>query len=286
MSKYHDVSKVDHITINWHIIEKCNYTCDYCFAKYDKPLKKEIHSSQENIVRLLNKVYLYFSAKYEGFKIILNVAGGEPTLSGNLDFIIKKAYEIGFHVSIITNLSKITSTFIESNVKYLSIFATSIDSLDNSTNIKIGRSSNNKALCKEKIIQVINQVREEKNNIEIKINTVVNEYNYEEYLGDFIALIRPIKWKIFQALSINKNRIYCTSQQFNIFLDRNKSMNSKIYEESNDDMIDSYIMIDPYGRFYQNTDGEYIYSKSIIGCSVENAFKSINFNFNKFSKRY
>ncbi len=33
----------DEITINWHIIEKCNYKCKYCFAKYSKMNMAEIH---------------------------------------------------------------------------------------------------------------------------------------------------------------------------------------------------------------------------------------------------
>ncbi len=277
---------MNEITINWHIIEQCNYNCEYCFAKYEKSLKKEIHISKQEIEILLKKVYLFFSEEYKGTPLRLNIAGGEPTLSKNLDFIIKKAYVIGFHISLITNLSKITSRFIESNAKYLSIFATSIDSLEESTNIKIGRASQNEVLSEEKIIQIINQVRKENNNIEIKINTVVNEYNYKEYLGDFIDLIKPFKWKVLQALSINKDRIYCTEKQFNVFLNKHQDINSKLYRESNEDMKNSYIMIDPHGRLYQNTNIKYNYSDSILNISAEEAFRSIEFNLDKFQKRY
>ena len=112
---------MNEITINWHIIQKCNYTCTYCFAKYEKYETKEIHQSKEKIEILLNNIYSYFNKKYDGYTIRLNLAGGEPSLSRNFDFIIKKAYKIGFKVSIITNSSKLTTKFIESNAKYIFI---------------------------------------------------------------------------------------------------------------------------------------------------------------------
>ena len=42
-----------------------------------------------------------------------------------------------------------------------------------------------------------------------------------------------------------------------------KNISSRIYKESKDDMTNSYIMLDPYGRFYQNENNSYTYSKSI-----------------------
>ncbi|EDZ61970.1 radical SAM domain protein [Sulfurimonas gotlandica GD1] len=277
---------MNEITINWHIIQQCNYKCTYCFAKYKRSFEKEIQVSKKDIEVLLNKVYSFFSQEYKGTVVRLNIAGGEPTLSRNIDFIIKKAYEIGFKVSLISNSSKITNRFIESNAKYLSMFAISIDSIEKSTNLNIGRSYKNEILDVSRIIKSIEQFRKINKNIQIKINTVVNEHNYQEYLGHFIDLINPIKWKVFQALSMDKDIEYCSIEQFNVFLDKHEGIDSKIYIESNDDMKDSYIMIDPHGRFYQNTNITYNYSDSILNSSVADAFQSIEFNLNKFNKRY
>jgi radical S-adenosyl methionine domain-containing protein 2 len=276
---------MNEITINWHIIQKCNYKCTYCFAKYEKYEKKEVHESKEKIEILLNNIYSYFSKKYDGCTIRLNLAGGEPLLSRNFDFIIKKAYKVGFKVSIITNSSKLTTKFIESNAKYIFMFATSIDSITNNTNIDIGRVSKNEVIKVSHIIKNIELLRDLNKDIKIKINTVVNTNNYTEFLGDFIDLIKPYKWKVLQALSLT-DKVYCTDKQFNKFLDNHKQVKTKIFKETNEDMRDSYIMIDPYGRFYQNSSGDYTYSDSILDIDINNAFKQINFDINKFNNRY
>ena len=129
------------------------------------------------------------------------------------------------------------------------MFAISLDSLNQKTNRDIGRVSKNKILSLSEITNNLELCKKINKDIKIKINTVINEYNYSEYLGDFIDLLKPYKWKVFQALSFTKI-IYCTDKQFNIFLDNHKNIKSKIYHESNEDMRESYIMIDPYGGLF------------------------------------
>ncbi|MAC84449.1 MAG: radical SAM protein [Arcobacter sp.] len=274
------------ITINWHIIQKCNYKCYYCFAKYEKSERKEIHYSKKEIEVLLNKVHKTFNSNYKDCDIRLNIAGGEPTLSKNLNFIIETAYKIGFKVSIITNSSVLTTKFITSNAKYLSIFAISIDSIKRDNNLKIGRVQKETSLKISQVFRNIELFRSFSKDIKIKINTVVNKYNYNEYLGDFISLIKPDKWKVFQALSINSNEIHCSNSQYKIFLQKHKKLNISTFTESNDEMTDSYIMIDPHGRFYQNTNGSYIYSKSILDITENEIMKCINVDMSKHHNRY
>jgi radical S-adenosyl methionine domain-containing protein 2 len=51
-------------------------------------------------------------------------------------------------------------------------------------------------------------------------------------------------------------------------------------------MIKSYIMIDPTGRFYQNTEGsKYIYSSNINDHGVKPCLEQVGFDLNKFIKR-
>jgi len=276
---------MNEITINWHILEKCNYNCNYCFAKYTNDGRKEIHNSKEDIELLLQKLYHYFSEKYHNYSIRLNLAGGEPMLSKNLYYIIESAYKIGFTISLITNASKLTTRFIKTNAQYISMFAISIDSIYKKTNMEIGRSTKNEILNISKIFKHLEELKKINSSIKIKINTVVNRYNYKEYLGDIIDLIHPFKWKVLQALSLT-DEVYCRNEEYHIFLKNHQNITSKISKESNDDMIDSYIMLDPYGRFYQNSFGQYNYSESILNISVDEAFKSIKFDFKKFMKRY
>lgn len=274
------------ITINWHIIQKCNYKCYYCFAKYQKSQRKEIHYSKKEIEILLDKVYRTLKKSYKDRLIRLNIAGGEPTLSKNLGFIIETAYRIGFKVSIITNSSVLTTKFIKSNAKYLSMFAISIDSINRDNNVNIGRVHKEKSLDLSQVFKNIEMARSFNKNIEIKINTVVNRHNYNEYLGDFISLIKPNKWKIFQALSIGSHEIYCNDVQYKTFLQNHQKLKISIYSESNDEMTDSYIMIDPHGRFYQNTNGTYSYSKSILDITKDEIIECINIDMDKYNERY
>ncbi len=277
---------MNEITVNWHIIQKCNYKCYYCFAKYDNYEKKEVHNSKKEIEGLLRKVYQSFKKEFKDHSIRLNIAGGEPTLSKNLDFIIKSAYKIGFNISIITNSSVLTTRFISENAKHISMFAISIDSLNKNTNLKIGRISNKNFLEIYQVLKNISLLRKYNRSIKIKINTVVNNYNYSEYIGDFISLVKPDKWKVFQALSINSNEEYCSKEQFKTFIYNHKNLNINTFSETNDEMIDSYIMIDPYGRFYQNSGVIYQYSKSILELESDEIINHVKFDLKKYKNRY
>jgi radical S-adenosyl methionine domain-containing protein 2 len=105
------------ITINWHLIEKCNFTCDYCFAKYSLLDLSEVEQSKEQIDIVLEKLYFYFRKEYRNIR--LNLAGGEPTLSHNINYIIKKAYEFGFEVSSIYLNSCTKQQYYRSYFHYL-----------------------------------------------------------------------------------------------------------------------------------------------------------------------
>ena len=275
---------MNEITINWHIVEKCNYSCTYCFAKYKNSQFQEVEKSKGHIDLLLQKVYDYFTNKYDSVR--LNIAGGEPTLSSNLEYIIQKANEIGFSVSIITNGSKLTSNFIEENAPLISMFAISIDSLQDNTNVKIGRTTKLNVLNSSELFSKIQQVRKANPDVKIKINTVVNKHNFDENMGSFMTSVKPDKWKVFQALSVGTDEEFCSSSEYGTFLERHENNMVKITKESNDDMKESYIMIDPYGRFYQNSGRSYEYSESLLVSSVVNAFASIQFDRKKYDARY
>jgi len=273
------------IVINWHITQKCNYNCFYCFAHYKKENKQEIHYNKSQIEILLTKIFNFFKETYPDFSLRLNLAGGEPTLSKNLSFIIQKAREKGFKTSLITNGSLLSKNFIKNQASLIDIIGISIDSLNPQIQKQIGRISKNKECLKEyEIKKYISLFREYNSDIFIKINTVVNKYNFKEKFHTFITETKPDKWKVLQALSLNTDKIFCTEQQFNIFVENHKNLSFRT--ENKEDMKESYIMLDSYGRFYQNTDNKYSYSKSILDISPEKAFQQIKFDINKFCKRY
>jgi radical S-adenosyl methionine domain-containing protein 2 len=166
------------------------------------------------------------------------------------------------------------------------MFAISIDSLNKNTNIKIGRIGNKNFLEIHHVLKNISLLRKYNSSIKIKINTVINNYNYTEYIGDFINLAKPDKWKIFQALSINNSKKYCSEEQFKTFINNHKDLNINTFSETNEEMIESYIMIDPYGRFYQNSGTIYHYSKSILELESNQIINHVNFDLKKYKNRY
>jgi radical S-adenosyl methionine domain-containing protein 2 len=53
-------------------------------------------------------------------------------------------------------------------------------------------------------------------------------------------------------------------------------------------MQESYIMVDPQGRFFQNSpcSAGYQYSEPILDVGAEKAFSQVNFDIDKFCSRY
>lgn len=51
-------------------------------------------------------------------------------------------------------------------------------------------------------------------------------------------------------------------------------------------MTQSYLMVSPYGEFYQNSSSnEYVYSKKIIDLGVHQALDQVGFDYSKFVRR-
>lgn len=278
------------IVINYHITERCNYSCKYCFAKYDlkSRFNDELHHELIFVEKLLKEIYIFFRTKYEEKQIRLNLAGGEPLLLSSIRRIIDMAKDIGYQLSIITNSSPLTNNFIKEHAKKFSVIGLSIDSFSNETNIKIGRSTiSRKTTGIVDILQKTQSLRDSNPDLHLKINTVVSKYNRNESMTEEINKINPDKWKIFKELSLSSHSM--DDKAFHHFVKRNiSSIKCPIFIENNDDMTNSYLMIDPLGRFYQNSTGKssYNYSESILQVGVEHALAQITFDINKFNSRY
>jgi radical S-adenosyl methionine domain-containing protein 2 len=279
------------IVINYHLTEKCNYSCRHCFAKYnlDQFYKQELHHDIKKTQNLLESIYNYFHKDLGIKNVRLNFAGGEPMLSKNFEKLILIAKEIGFELSLITNGSMLTQKFITKYINHFSMIGVSIDSFDEETNSQIGRISNNaKILDFPHLRTLLLLARQINPKLNIKINTVITEHNVKEEMTKGINSINPTKWKIFKVIPCYGTKAL-SDKEFNTFINRHKSeVASPIYIEENDDMKESYIMIDPLGRFYQNKMDmfDYTYSTSILDIGAKEAFAQIAFDIDKFSSRY
>jgi radical S-adenosyl methionine domain-containing protein 2 len=282
---------MEEIVINYHITERCNYNCIYCFAKYNssEEVKDEIYQNLNSMETMLKEVYNFFHNSYKPKRIRLNLAGGEPLIIPTIDKVIDIAYKIGYEVSIITNGSKLTEKFIKNSGKKISVVGISIDSFIENINIKVGRcTKSNRVVPFNKILEKIMLLKKINPKIVVKINTVVTEFNWKEEMFVGINSLEADKWKIFKELPV-EGRTSISENKFNFFIKNNVSkVSCKVFPESNDDMTHSYLMIDPFGRFYQNSDGKalYSYSQPIIEIGAEKALKQVEFNLEKFKNRY
>lgn len=230
-------------------------------------------------------------AKSKLFKKI-NFAGGEPTLIPYLHELIIHAKKCGLTTSIVTNGSQIDMKWIERIALYLDIIGLSIDSIDDETNIKSGRSQAGKVIKTEHIIEIANACKIF--GVHLKVNTVVSRYNQHETLTNLINTIRPFRWKILQVTKIEEqndsqfDEIKISSEEFQNYCERNRKgilPEITVIEESANLIQGSYLMIDQLGRFYDSYESKHNYSQKILEVGVETALKQVWVDKSKFEKR-
>jgi len=140
------------------------------------------------------------------------------------------------------------------------------------------------------LIAKLNLLRSLNRQVKIKINTVVNRFNHDHNMSGFINSLGPDKWKIFKVLPIAEPESEISDMQFYDFLETHREYSNIMFPEDNDLMTGSYIMIDPLGRFFDNTCREgqkgYRYSKPITKVGAYNAFHETTVDMTKFMARY
>lgn len=281
------------LVVNWHITEACNYHCNYCFAKWDKQ-KNELMNDENSVSKLMDEIQklpAILNGKYltEFESIRLNLVGGETFLNiRKVTKIIYQAKQRNFSLSAITNGSRLNNELVTLIANDFNSIGFSVDSLDSSTNIKIGRTEKSGVMDTDKVLKDISLIKELNPSIDIKINTVVSSLNQTEDLSAFIDQAAPNKWKVFKVLPVITRENEVSQDDFIEFLERHSKFENIISSEDNDEMTDSYLMIDPIGRFFQNSilGSGYSYSTPIVNTGIEEALNEINFDPEKFHGRY
>ena len=281
------------LVVNWHITEACNYHCNYCFAKWDKQ-KNELMNDEDSVSKLMDEIQKLpsiLNGKYltEFESIRLNLVGGETFLNiRKVTRIIHQAKQRKFSLSAITNGSRLNNELVTLIANDFNSIGFSVDSLDSPTNIKIGRTEKSGVMDTDKVLRDISVIKELNPSIDIKINTVVSSLNQSEDLSAFIDQAAPNKWKVFKVLPVITRENEVSQDDFIEFLERHSKFENIISSEDNDEMTDSYLMIDPIGRFFQNSilGSGYSYSTPIVNTGIEKALNEINFDPEKFHGRY
>lgn len=238
----------------------------------------------------------------ESFKLInmladagckkITFAGGEPTLCPWLSDLIAHAKQVGLKTMIVTNGSRLDDLFLAKNKGKLDWIAVSIDSINTNTNNYIGRcSSKLYSKGEEEYLTLIKKIKSF--GYRLKINTVVSSVNYKENITSFINAAKPERWKILQTLPVigqNDSKVdqfLITHGQFQHYLDLNANLLPVIERvpESCDTITGSYVMIDPLGRFFDDTKGTHTYSSEILKVGIERALSEISFDYQKYLSR-
>lgn len=262
-------------TASFHIVKPCNMKCKFCYATFnDFAVGSQLSSyDAEYIINKLHKAGLQK----------ITFAGGEPLLYKNLINVIRYSKALGLTTSIISNGSFITKEWIDQVKENLDWIGISVDSLNPATNIKIGRINK----INPDYYQLVHLIKEA--GIKLKINTVVNKFNYAEKMQDFINYADPDRWKIFDTLKVEGQNdaqfeaIKSPSYGLHAFESAHYHKNMVI--ENNEAMTGSYLLIDPLGRLFENSAGKHTYSRSLIENNIEDCLSDINLNREMFIKR-
>ncbi len=241
---------------------------------------------QESCLLLIDQIAEF------GFEKI-NFAGGEPTLCPWLPDLIARAKEHRMVTSIVTNGSRITDQWLDALNGNLDWIGLSIDTVDPEKLKRLGRAIAGKIpITEEGYLNIIGEIKQHE--IRLKINTVVNSVNWEEDFTPLIQLAKPERWKLFQVLHVKgQNDAYIddfaiTTKQFETYVQRNCIVENdgiSVVPENNEAMTESYVMIDPTGRFYDNAQGFYKYSDPILRVGVEKALAQVSIDPERFRQR-
>ena len=275
-------------SVNYHLWKPCNMRCGFCFATFQDIPTEVLPKGHLGRDGSLSVVELLAGA---GFRKI-NFAGGEPTLCPWLPELIKLAKGLGLVTSVVTNGSLVTSEWLDDIGEALDWAAISIDSLDSNTLVRTGRATASGPLSPKDYLDTIRLLRER--DIRVKINTVVTRDNLDEDLTGFIVAACPERWKLLQVLPVRGQNDQLVSsyvispKEFDEYVRLARSVEPsgiKVVAESNDLMTGSYVMVDPAGRFFDNTRGKHVYSHPIIEVGADAAFQEVAVDTGKFIAR-
>ncbi|MCG9875525.1 MAG: viperin family antiviral radical SAM protein [Leptospiraceae bacterium] len=272
------------LTVNFHLIKNCNFKCGFCYAHFENARRL----SQEDSMAVVQEIHRGGFGK-------INFAGGEPLLHREFASLLRQARELGLRTSIITNGSRITEEWVDENAPYLDIIGISCDSANPETLRKMGRGNGNSAEHTKQVFSWIeNYNQSSAKPIYKKLNSVITRYNWDEDMRDFVRSLNIDRWKIFQVLRIEGENdktfpdFEISENQFSDFYNRHfelKYYGVRVVPEDNSAMTDSYLMVNPDGRFYCNTNGHYQQSDPIHVVGIDNALRQINFSQDKFIQR-
>jgi radical S-adenosyl methionine domain-containing protein 2 len=274
-------------SVNYHLWQPCNMHCRGCFARFDD-VRAEVlprgHLPRDAAIQLTHVLASRFAK--------VTFAGGEPTLAPWLPELVAVAKASGATTMLVTNASRLDPRYLNRLAGHLDWIAMSIDSALPATQEALGRATIRGALANDDYIAVAAGARER--GIRVKVNTVVSALNAREDMSWFIEIIRPERWKLLQVLPVDGQNdgevepLLIGGDTFRAFVERHLSLSRAgitVVGEDNASMTGSYAMVDPAGRFFDNTAGRHTYSQPILAEGVDAAWSGIRFHLDRFVDR-
>ncbi|MGI0131952.1 MAG: viperin family antiviral radical SAM protein [Thermoplasmata archaeon] len=276
-------------SVNWFITPWCNYRCAFCFSTprgyENRPAGPDgLLISMARAGELLKKLRTAGTRK-------LTFVGGEPTLVRGLPTLVRWADELGMAPMIVTNGTGLTSALLDELAPHLTrqdhpgAIKLSLDSGQETIERDLGRGRGHHVSM---ILGRADQIRQR--GIPLMLNTVVTAKNWSEDMHPALEALGPIhRWKVFQVLRIEGQNerawdsLKVSKLQFHEFVRRHADLGP--VAEDNDAMTDSYVMVDPIGRVFQNTGGRLTYSLPIFESGVQGALTEVGWSRRKFLAR-
>ncbi len=269
--------EMDGKVVNLHYTDICNYRCRFCYAKFSRtPL------TLDEWKKIIDNISGDICVKR------FNLAGGEPMATPYIQGLVDYIHSCGIEVSIITNGSLLTEEFIRKNQGKISMIGISIDALSAEDNLALGRVNGaGKALSAERLKVLTDTIHDA--GIKLKINTVVNAVNCRKDFSSLIQNLRPDRWKLLRMLRIAGTNdagidLLVSDTEFADFVTRHEFLNPIV--ENTLDIVNAYIVVNPYGELVDNSDSTYTMTNSLLTHRFRDEFAKIAFNQEAYSKRY
>lgn len=274
-------------SVNYHLWQPCNMRCRFCFATFED-VRSELpagHLPREQSLQLVRALARRFQK--------ITFAGGEPLLCPWLPDLVRAAREEGAVTMLVTNGSRLRPELLERLTGQLDWAALSVDSASEVTHLRLGRAvAGRRPLSLEEYESLAARLRAA--GVRVKLNTVVTSLNAGEDLTPLVCRLRPERWKVLRVLPVdgqNDGRVeplLCTDADFQAFVARHQHLKAEglaLAVEDNEDMRGSYAMVDPAGRFFENTRGSHHYSAPLLEVGLDAAWAEVRFSLERFERR-
>lgn len=276
------------VALNFHVWQPCNMGCRYCFAEFADTVPRLQADKGLLRGRALSVVAVAADAGIQK----LTLVGGEPTLCPWLLDLLKLARQRGMVTMLVSNGSRMNRDWVERHAPWLDWAALSIDSLEQQTNVRIGRVAGRGFVPdRASYGHLLESLRDA--GCRVKVNTVVSALNWREDFTSFLMEHAVERWKVLQVLHVAGENdaafphLAVSAEQYQAFVQRHRSLarHMMMATEDNEAMRGSYLMVDPLGRFFSNLHGGHRYSEPIWSVGWDKARAQVDVDAQRFLAR-